>query len=236
VPPVTEELFRDDAYLKACDARITAVIDGAIVLDRTVFYPQGGGQPGDRGSLRFANGVAVEIADTRKDPNGSIIHIPADGSTLPQPEATVRAEIDWARRYLHMRTHTCLHLLCALIPYPVTSGSISQDKGRLDFDMIDTVDKAALEIQLQNLITADHPVICHWISDEEMNANADLVRTMSVAPPVGEGRVRLIDVEGVDRQACGGTHVARTGEIGAVRIGKVEKKGRHNRRINLHLD
>ena len=233
---MTEELFRTDAYLKACDSKITSVNDGAIVLERTVFYPEGGGQPGDRGVLRLTDGAEIAIVDTRKDTDGSILHVPADGTLLPQTGASVHAEIDWDYRYRHMRTHTCLHLLCSLIPYPVTGGSISQDKGRLDFDMTDSVDKASLETELQRLIAEDHPVAFRWISDEEMSANMELVRTMSVAPPMGAGRVRLFEIDGVDLQPCGGTHLARTGEIGTMRIGKVEKKGRHNRRVNLHLD
>jgi len=233
---VTEELFRTDAYLKACDSKVTSVNDGAIVLERTVFYPEGGGQPGDRGVLRLADDTEIAIVDTRKGTDGSILHVAADGMVLPQPGTAVHAEIDWDYRYRHMRTHTCLHLLCSLIPYPVTGGSISQDKGRLDFDMTDKVDKAAIETELQRLIAEDHPVAFRWISDEEMSANMDLVRTMSVAPPTGAGKVRLVEIDSVDLQPCGGTHVARTGEIGTVRIGKVEKKGKHNRRVNLHLD
>ncbi len=233
---MTEELFRNDAYLKATDATIESIVDGAIVLNQTVFYPEGGGQPGDRGVLRLHNDEEIAIVDTRHGPNGSILHLPAEGAALPQPGIAARAEIDWDHRYRHMRTHTCLHLLCSLIPFPVTGGSISQDKGRLDFDMTETIDKPPIEQALQRLIAEDHPVAFRWITDDEMNANMALVRTMSVTPPMGTGKVRLVDVEGVDLQPCGGTHVARTGEIGNVRIGKVEKKGKHNRRINLHLD
>lgn len=233
---MTDELFRADAYLKSCEATVAAIVEGTIVLDRTVFYPESGGQPGDRGVLSLADGTAVPIVGAGKDANGAILHIPVDADSLPEPGATVRAEIDWDYRYRHMRTHTCLHLLCSLIPHPVTGGSISQEKGRLDFDMAETIDKTELARRLQGLVDADHPVADRWISDEEMGANMDLVRTMSVAPPTGQGKVRLIDVEGIDLQPCGGTHVARTGEIGAVRIGKVEKKGRHNRRISIHLE
>ena len=211
-------------------------MDGAIVLNQTVFYPAGGGQPGDRGILRVGTSEEIVIVDTQKAADGSILHVPVDGTKLPQAGSPVSAEIDWDHRYRHMRTHTCLHLLCSLIPFPVTGGSISQDKGRLDFDMTETIDKAAIENKLQRLIAEDHPVAFRWISDEEMSANMELVRTMSVTPPMGEGQVRLVDVQGVDLQPCGGTHVARTGEIGGVRIGKVEKKGKHNRRVNLHLD
>lgn len=233
---MTEELFRTDAYMKACVAAVISVVDGAVVLERTVFYPEGGGQPGDRGILRLANGDTITIVDTQKNASGQIVHILAQDTILPDSGTAVQAEIDWDFRYRHMRTHTCLHLLCSLIKFPVTGGSISQDKGRLDFDMAETVDKATIEVELQRLIDADYPVAFRWISDEEMSKNMDMVRTMSVAPPMGQGRVRLVDVEGVDLQPCGGTHVARTGEIGNVRIGKVEKKGKHNRRVNLHLD
>lgn len=233
---MTDELFRTDAYLKSCDATVVSVDDGSIVLDQTVFYPEGGGQPGDRGGLRWGSDGVCVITNTSKQDDGSIAHHCAADAALPAPGSTVSATIDWDFRYRHMRTHTCLHLLCSLIPFPVTGGSISQAKGRLDFDMTDGVDKARLEADLKRLIAEDHPVSHRWITDEEMRANMDLVRTMSVTPPLGQGRVRLIDVEGTDLQPCGGTHVARTGEIGDVRIGKVEKKGKHNRRVNLHLD
>ncbi|MEQ8235037.1 MAG: alanyl-tRNA editing protein [Gammaproteobacteria bacterium] len=232
---MTEELFRDDAYLRECSATVVALTDAGVVLDRTVFYPEGGGQPGDRGELRGDDGRACSVVDTRKDEAGRLVHCLGEGDTAPAVGSRVTAGIDWDYRYRHMRTHTCLHLLCALVPHAVTGGAISQDKGRLDFDMAETLDKAALEDALNALVAADHAVAYRWISDAEMAANRDLVRTMSVAPPQGQGRVRLVAVEGVDLQPCGGTHVARTGEIGPVRIGKVEKKGRQNRRINVHL-
>jgi misacylated tRNA(Ala) deacylase len=233
---MTEELFRDDAYLRECEATVLAAAADGIVLDRTVFYPEGGGQPGDRGMLTAADGSRCEVVDTHKRDDGAVVHVPAADSALPVPGSRVSAAIDWDYRYRHMRTHTALHLMCALVPFPVTGGSISQDKGRLDFDMAEGVDKAALEAALNELVIADHAVGYRWITDAEMAANMDLVRTMSVKPPMGQGRVRLVDVDGVDLQPCGGTHVARTGEIGHLRLGKVEKKGRQNRRINLHLD
>jgi len=233
---VTQELFRTDAYLKAADATVESIVEEGIVLNQTVFYPEGGGQPGDRGVLRFSNGEGITIVDTRRGPGGSVVHLCAGNTTLPEIGATVCAAIDWDHRYRNMRTHTCLHLLCSLIPFPVTGGSISQHKGRLDFDMAETIDKTSVEKALQKLIIEDHEVTFRWISDGEMNDSMELVRTMSVAPPMDSGQVRLIEVSGVDLQPCGGTHVARTGEIGGVRIGKVEKKGKHNRRINLHLD
>jgi len=233
---MTEALFRDDAYLKSCDATVAAADDDGIVLDRTVFYPEGGGQPGDRGVLLGKDGARFNVTGARKREDGAIVHVLEGGSPRPATGTSLEAAIAWDYRYRHMRTHTCLHLLCALIPFPVTGGSISQDKGRLDFDMTEGVDKAQVQADLRRLVEEDHAVGFRWITDEEMRENMDLVRTMSVAPPLGLGRVRLVDVEGTDLQPCGGTHVARTGEIGEVRIGKVEKKGKHNRRVNLHLD
>ncbi len=233
---MTRELFRENAYLKSCDAEVVAVTaSGGIILSETVFYPEGGGQPGDRGRLVWTGGE-VAVVDTRKSDDGQLLHLTDENATLPAVGTRVDADIDWDYRYRHMRTHTCLHLLCALIPHDVTGGSISQDKGRLDFDMSDSVDKPTLEQALNDLIDADHEVGFEWISDEEMSANMDLVRTMSVKPPMNQGRVRLISVKEIDLQPCGGTHVARTSEIGHVRIGKVEKKGKQNRRINIHLD
>ena len=233
---MTQELFRDDAYIKTCEATVVAVSDDGIVLDRSVFYPEGGGQPGDRGTLLASDGTLIEIVDTRKDDAGNPLHVTADPAARTAVGATVEARIEWAYRYRHMRTHTCLHLLCAIIPHDVTGGSISQEKGRLDFDMSEPLDKDAVAVELTRLIEADHAVGYRWITDEEMGANMELVRTMSVKPPMGQGRVRLVEVGGIDLQPCGGTHVARTGEIGTVRIGKVEKKGRHNRRVNVHLE
>lgn len=233
---MTEELFREDAYRRQCSATVVAVSEGAVVLDRTVFYPEGGGQPGDRGVLRTALGEAIAVVNTFKDAAGQIRHQLCADALPPMVGDAVEAVIDWEYRYRHMRTHSCLHLLCALVPYPVTGGAIAQDKGRLDFDMAEGVDKEALEAALNALVQADHAVGCRWITDAEMAANPDLVRTLSVKPPTGQGRVRLIDIDSVDVQPCGGTHVAHTGEIGRVRLGKVEKKGRQNRRITLHLD
>jgi misacylated tRNA(Ala) deacylase len=232
---MTELLFRDDAYLARCDARITSVDARGIELDRTVFYPQGGGQPGDCGVLRRADGRAVAIADTRKgEVADQVLHVPAPGAELPEPGEAVVAEIDWPRRHRLMRMHTCLHLLSAVIPGAVTGGQIADGKGRLDFDVPgEMLDKEAIAAQLNALIAADHPTATHWIRDEELAARPELVRTMSVKPPMGQGRVRLLDIAGVDLQPCGGTHVRRTGEIGPVTIAKIENKGRQNRRIVL---
>ena len=229
---MTEHLDRQDAYLTECEARVVRADDDGIVLDRTVFYPLGGGQPGDSGYLQFDQG-AIRIQEARHGPDGTVLHIP-EGGTVPAG-AKVRAVIDWDRRYAHMRMHTCLHLLGALVPYGVTGGNISETRSRLDFDMTDTVDKAVLTEKLNRLIEANHPVESFWISEEELDARQELIRTMSVRPPCGVGDIRLLQIPGVDLQPCGGTHVRQTGEIGPVRIGKVEKKGRHNRRIAIEF-
>lgn len=232
-PIITDELFREDGYLKTCEATVTAVDEGGIKLDRTVFYPTGGGQPGDSGVLRFAGG-AVKIVDTRKDTDaGGILHVPEEGAALPAVGDTVTAEIDWERRHKHMRMHTCMHLLCSLVEGDVTGGQVGEAKSRLDFNIPESPDKEALGEKLNAIIAEDHPVTISWITDEELDAQPDLVRTMSVQPPRGSGRIRIIDVDGVDLQPCGGTHVKSTGEIGAVRIGKIENKGKQNRRINI---
>ncbi len=232
---MTEELFRSDSYLRECDATVVAVADNAVTLDRTVFYPLGGGQPGDTGRMSWAAGDAT-IVDTRYGPEGGIVHLVEEGGALPGVNDTVRIALDWDRRYRHMRMHTAMHLLGSILQYGVTGGNISVEKSRLDFDMEDSVDKEAVAAALRDLVEADHPVSCRWISDAELDANPELVRTMSVQPPRGKGRVRLLDIEGVDLQPCGGTHLKSTAEVGQVRIGKVEKKGKRNRRVNIHLD
>jgi misacylated tRNA(Ala) deacylase len=230
-------VFRDDPYARSCSAEVTAADPAAgIRLTRSVFYPTGGGQPGDSGRLTWPGGE-TPIADTRKDPEtGDPVLIPQEGATLPPPGTAVTAEIDWDRRYRLMRMHTCLHLLCSLVEGPVTGGQVGPEKSRLDFALEgETVDKATVEDRLNALIRADHPVSAEWIAGRDLQDNPQLVRTMSVKPPMDGGRVRLIRIAGVDLQPCGGTHVAATGEIGAVRIGKVESKGKQNRRINVHL-
>jgi misacylated tRNA(Ala) deacylase len=232
---MTELLFRDDAYRRSGEARVVAVDERGIRLDRTVFYPQGGGQAGDTGMLRFADGRVLLVVDTRKgEAADEVLHIPAAGGALPSPGDVVTAEIDWDRRYRLMRMHSCLHLLCAVVPGAVTGGQVSDGKGRLDFDVPGAaLDKDEIQAKLNALIAADHPVAPRWISDEELAARPELVRTMSVKPPSGHGRVRLLEISGVDLQPCGGTHVRRTGEIGRVVIGKIENKGKQNRRVNL---
>jgi len=233
---MTKPLFRDDAYLRACTAQVVSADANGIVLDRTVFYPRGGGQPGDAGVLRGTGDAETRIVDTIKGEDDAIVHLPQDGAALPEPGAEVEAVIDWDRRYRHMRMHTCLHLVGAVLQYPVTGGNISAEKSRLDFDMPDPPDKEAANQQLAALIAADHPVQSRWISETELDAQPELVRTMSVSPPRGAGQVRLLEIPGVDLQPCGGTHVAHTAEIGAARIAKIEKKGRQNRRVSIVLD
>ena len=232
---MTEELFREDAYLRECDASVVAVDDAAVILDQTVFYPMGGGQPGDRGTMSW-NGKTVVLADTRYGEGGTIRHVLEEGDERPDVGEQVHIELDWDRRYRHMRMHTAMHLLGSVLQYGVTGGNISGEKSRLDFDMEDTVDKAAVQSAMENLVAGDHPVSHRWITDEELDAQPELVRTMSVQPPRGKGKVRLLEIEGVDLQPCGGTHLRSTSEVGNVRIGKVEKKGRRNRRVNIHLD
>ena len=232
---MTDELFRKDSYIRECDARVVASEGQTVAIDRTVFYPLGGGQPGDTGSMSWATGNA-KIVDTRYGDGGEILHFLEDGSAPPAVGESVCLELDWERRYRHMRMHTAMHLLGAVLKYGVTGGNISSDKSRLDFDMEDTVDKEAVGAAIKALVEEDHPISCRWISDAELDANPELVRTMSVQPPRGKGEVRLLEIEGVDLQPCGGTHLKSTAEVGKVRIGKVEKKGRRNRRVNIHLD
>ncbi|MEX0694872.1 MAG: alanyl-tRNA editing protein [Rhodospirillales bacterium] len=235
---MTEELFREDAYLKTCTATVIAVSEQGIVLDRTIFYAAGGGQPGDTGTLTVADGRVLRISDTIKDKaSGAHLHIADEGSPAPGVGDTVTCALDWERRYRLMRMHSALHLLCAVIDGGVTGGQIGEEKSRLDFDLPDTnIDKDAISAKLNQLVAAAHPMGHRWITDEEMMANEDMVRTMSVKPPMGAGRVRLMEIAGgVDLQPCGGTHVANTSEIGALSVGKIENKGKHNRRINVHL-
>ena len=232
---MTEELFREDSYLRNCDAAVVAIDGNSLALDRTVFYPLGGGQPGDTGTLLWDGGSAA-IVDTRYGEDGSISHYLEEGAAIPSVGDTVHVELDWDRRYRHMRMHTAMHLLGTVLHYGVTGGNISAEKSRLDFDMEESVDKDAVGAALQKLVSENHAVSCRWISEEELDSQPELVRTMSVQPPRGKGSIRLLEIEGVDLQPCGGTHLKSTAEVGAVRIGKVENKGKHNRRVNIHLD
>lgn len=229
----TEELFREDATLVECSARIVALNDSAVVLDRTVFYPQGGGQAGDRGELMAADGRVLAIADTRKGEAGQVVHVPA---TPPEGWAVgqlVTARIDATRRQRHMRFHTATHLLCALIPHPVNGCSITADYARLDFHMTEPLDKETLNAGLARLVAEAHAVRHRWISEDELDMNPGLVRSMSVQPPRGLGRVRVLEIDGVDLQPCGGTHVANTRDVGAVVVTKLEKKSAQTRRVVL---
>lgn len=233
---MTKALFREDAYLKSCEATIVAVNDrGGIVVDQTVFYPTGGGQPGDRGTVTCADGREISIVTTVKgETPDEVVHVPAEDQTPPAIGETVTLAIDWNQRHRLMRMHTALHILSAVLPYPVTGGQVSDGKGRLDFDLPEaTLDKEEITEKLNEIIGGGHSVAGRWISDDELAANPDLVKTMSVKPPMGAGQVRLIEVDGQDLQPCGGTHVANTAEIGAVFVRKIEKKGRQNRRVNI---
>jgi misacylated tRNA(Ala) deacylase len=235
---MTEFVFREDAYRRELDAVVTAIgADGAISLDRTIFYAASGGQPGDTGVLRTANGAEMRIA-TAVHPDGdkgAILHVPAEGErpALAVGDAVV-ARIDWDRRHRLMRMHTALHLLSVAFPFPVTGGSVGEEKGRLDFDMPEVpADLGAIERQLNGWVAAALPVTAEWITDAELAANPGLVKTMKVKPPMGQGRVRLVRIGDIDLQPCGGTHVRSTVEIGPLKLGKIEKKGAINRRVAL---
>jgi len=231
----SKPLFQEDAYRQSCDAQIVAVTATGVVLDQTVFYPLGGGQPGDTGTLTQADGSVLTVVDTRKGEDGAIVHQLDEGSELPPAGSAVTASIDWPRRHRHMRMHTCMHLLGSLIPEPVTGGNVGADKSRLDFNLPESPHKDELTAQLNALIEADHPVSTRWISDAELDANPELVRTMSVSPPRGAGRIRLLQIGEVDLQPCGGTHVRSTAEIGTAVVSKIENKGKQNRRFHLQL-
>lgn len=234
-------LFRDDAYLRDATGKVVAITsEGGIVLDRVIFYPTSGGQPGDSGKLKWGDS-AIEIATTVKGEDGAVVLVPAEPAALPPVGVQVQQELAWDRRYRHMRIHTALHLLTVVIGLPVTGGSIGIDKGRLDFDMPEALaDKAEVEDTLNKLIGCDFAVTDEWITEDALDANPGLVKTMSVQPPRGAGMIRLVRIgvggNTADLQPCGGTHVATTSEIGRVRIGKIEKKGRVNRRVHLHLE
>jgi misacylated tRNA(Ala) deacylase len=231
-----ELICRRDAYATSTEATVLAVDERGITLDRTVFYATGGGQPGDTGVLRHG-GVEVRLTEAVKgDGPDTVIHVPESGAELPAVGSTVEVEIDWDRRFAHMRMHTCLHLLCAVVPGAVTGGQIGADRSRLDFNVPSaSLDKEELTAALNRLIEGDHPVSYRWIDDAELEAKPDLVRTMSVKPPTGSGQVRLVEIGDVDLQPCGGTHVARTGEIGRVEVVKIENKGKQNRRVVVAL-
>jgi misacylated tRNA(Ala) deacylase len=232
---MTDELFREDATLAECDAHIVAVEAEGVVLDRTVFYPQGGGQAGDAGVLRLVDGLELTVTDTRKSKQhaGGVLHVLAAGVAAPQVGTAISGHIDLARRRAHMRFHTTTHLLCALVPHPVDGCSITAGYARLDFHMSEPLDKDALTAGIARLVAEAHPVRHRWISEEELDANPSLVRSMSVQPPRGLGRIRVLEIEGVDLQPCGGTHVGNTREVGAVVVTKIEKKSAMTRRVVL---
>ena len=233
----TECLFRDDSYQQSCDARVVALTEqGGIVLDRTVFYATSGGQPGDTGTLTAPDGarIPIETAVYTDAAKSEIAHVPAAGSATPKIGDVVTVAIDWDKRYARMRMHTALHLLSAVLPYAVTGGSVGDVESRLDFDIPEAgLDKDVISAKVTEMIATNAAVGSRWISDAELEANPGLVKTMSVKPPMGTGRVRLIEIAGLDLQPCGGTHVRNTGEIGAVRVTQIEKKGKQNRRVRL---
>ncbi|MDP1960983.1 MAG: alanyl-tRNA editing protein [Reyranella sp.] len=232
---MVEELFRQDAYLKETDATVTALEERGVRLDRSIFYPTGGGQPGDTGLLRWDGGEA-KVVDALKADGSDVLHVLAPDALRPAVGARLHSLLDWERRYLHMRMHTALHVMSAVIKGNVTGGQVGADKSRLDFNLEGEVPaKEWVTEEVNRLIALDRPVTPQWITDEELNSRPELVKTMSVRPPVGAGRVRLLAIEGVDLQACGGTHVARTGEIGRIECIKIENKGKMNRRFVIAL-
>ena len=234
---MTELLFRDDAYAKSATAKVVAVHERGIELDRTVFYPVGGGQAGDTGALIRATGERIPVADTRKgEAIDSVLHIPAAGTPQLESGETLTLEIDWPRRYALMRLHTALHVMSCVVVAPVTGGNISPEKARLDFDIdMSLLDAARIERETNALIARNVETETVWISDAELDARPELVKTMSVAPPRGTGRVRLVKIPGIDLQPCGGTHVRSIGEIGAIRVLKIRSEGRRNRRVEIAL-
>lgn len=226
---MTQLLFRDDAYLRACEATVVAVRDNAVELDRTVFYPTGGGQPGDTGTIS-----GLRVVDTRKADGDAVLHLLEPGAAVPAVGAKVEAAIDWDRRHRLMRYHTALHLVGAVVKAPVTGGRIGEDKSHLDFDIeMDKLVKEAIEDGVNALVRAGHDTRASWITDAELDARPELVRTMSVAPPRGSGRIRLLEIPGVDLQACGGTHVANTREVGPLAVVRIRSEGRRNKRVTI---
>jgi misacylated tRNA(Ala) deacylase len=234
---MTDLLFRDDAYLKIATAQVVAGHDKGFELDRTVFYPLGGGQPGDVGTLTRANGQRIQIVDTRKGTSGdSVLHIPSEGTVALEAGEPVTLEIDWQRRYALMRLHTALHVMSCVVVAPVTGGNIAPDKARLDFDIdMSLLDAARIERETNAIIARGLETETVWITDAELDARPDLVKTMSVQPPRGAGRVRLLRIPGVDLQPCGGTHVRNIGEIGAIRVLRIRSEGKRNKRVEIAL-
>ena len=232
---MTVWLFRDFPYQTALEAHVVTTDDRGLVLDATIFYPHGGGQPGDTGTVTYEDGTTVPVIDTLKgETRAEIVHVLPSGSARPVKGETVTLALDWARRHAHMRMHTACHLLSAALPYPVTGGSIRRDSARLDFDMpAAAADRIAIAGKVNALVDAALDVTSEWVTDEAFDARPELVRTLAVAPPRGAGRVRLVRVGGIDVQACGGTHVANTREIGHIVVRRIENKGRQNRRVEI---
>lgn len=230
-------LFRDDAYLKTATARVVAVTERGIELDRTIFYPLGGGQPGDTGALVRAGGERIAIVDTRKgEVPDSVVHIPAPDAPRLEPGETLSLEIDWGRRYSLMRLHTALHVMSCVVVAPVSGGNIAPDKARLDFDIdMNLLNAAAIEHETNELIARGVATETVWITDQELDSRPELVKTMSVQPPRGAGRVRLLRIPDIDLQPCGGTHVANIAEIGAIRVLKIRNEGKRNKRVEIAL-
>ncbi|MEI2386133.1 alanyl-tRNA editing protein [Breoghania sp. JC706] len=236
---MTEALFRDDSYLKTCEARVTGVNErGGILLDRTVFFATGGGQPGDTGTLERSDGSRIAIGATVfGETKEQVVHVPAAEGALPEVGETVIAQIDWPRRYRHMRMHTALHIICAAMQTKITGAQIGEEESRIDLNMQDPPDRDAVLAAIMEAVNADHQVTSEWITDDQLDANPGLIKSMSVSPPRGSGLVRLVRIgDNFDLQPCGGTHVRSTAEIGPVTITKIEKKGRLNRRIRIRLD
>ncbi len=235
---MTEAVFYKDSYLTELSATIVAVTGNVIELDRTIFYPTGGGQPGDTGWIETSSGIRLIVGGTRKgQTHGTILHHLAVEDHDLQPGDVVKTGIDWQRRYSHMRMHTSMHLLGSMVPVPVTGGSVGAEKSRLDFDLGDhKLDKEELTRQMNQLINEAHDIVFESITEDELDAKPELVRTMSVQPPRGVGDIRMVRVKDVDFQPCGGTHINNTSEIGPMRVSKIENKGKRNRRIHLVFD
>ncbi|WP_424946195.1 alanyl-tRNA editing protein [Candidatus Spongiihabitans sp.] len=233
---MTIELFREDGYLKHCTATVVSADSCGVCVDQTVFYPLGGGQPGDTGVLIRETGQQLEILDCCKDrDSGAHLHIVKEGALMPELGERVTLTLNWQRRHRLMRMHSCMHMLCVAVPAPVTGGSISDGSGRLDFDLPHPPGKEDLEQRLNEIIQENHPMTLSWITDQEMQQQPELIRTMSVLPPMGGGKVRLVKFGAADLQPCGGTHVANSAEIGAVRVQSIKNKGKQNRRITIEF-
>lgn len=231
----TELIFRDDAYQQSCRARVLAAAEHRVELDRSVFYPAGGGQPGDTGALRLADGRELRVIDTRKGEGAdSVVHLLDPAGPMPAIGEDLEAVLDWERRYAHMRIHTCLHVLSCVVVAPVTGGNIAADKGRLDFDIdMSLLDAQRIETGVNELIARAVDTETVWITDEQLDAQPELVKTMSVQPPRGAGRVRLLQISGIDLQPCGGTHVRNIGEIGRIKVLRIRSEGRRNKRVEI---